>query len=415
MNREYNGGHDFDFFHGRWQLRNERLKQRLAGSGEWEVFAATTECRPILDGFGNIDDFVTDWGRPGSREPFVGMSLRLFNAATGEWSIYWAGNHDGVLEAPMVGRFGNDPAGDRTGTFSGTLQHEGRPVRAKFTWDQISANAAHWHQAFSADEGRTWETNWHMWMRRVDERGRLVHDDAVIELRQYTMNPGARDTLVELFEREFIEPQEAVGMHVIGQFRDLDEADRYVWMRGFPSMPARRDALQSFYFGPVWLQHREAANATLLDNDDVLLLKPARPGSGFAPVAETRAATGSTAAVSTAFCAGICALGAPAQDHFVEVFERTLAPLLEATGATLLATYVTDPSANTFPRLPVREGEQVFVWFARFEDAAALDRHLAALPDDTQWRKAIADALFGELREPPKLLRLAPTPRSELR
>lgn len=411
MNREHHDGrHAFDFFHGRWRLRNERLKQRLAGSSDWEVFASTQECRPILDGFGNIDDFVTDWGRPGSGEPFRGMSLRLFNPATGKWSIYWAGNHDGVLEAPMVGRFENG-----VGTFTGTLQHEGRPVRAKFTWDQISDNAAHWHQAFSIDDGKTWETNWHMWMRRVDEHDRLAHDDAVIELRQYTMNPGTRDTLVELFDREFVEPQEAVGMHVIGQFRDLDEADRYVWLRGFPSMPARRDALQSFYTGPVWMQHREAANATLLDNDDVLLLKPARPGSGFAPAAAPRAAIGGDEASPAAFCAGICSLGAPAQDHFVEVFARTLAPLLEGAGATLLATYVTDPSANTFPRLPVREGEQVFVWFARFDDVAALDRHLSALPDDTQWRKAIADALFGDLREPPKLLRLAPTPRSELR
>jgi hypothetical protein len=408
--RHDDGRHAFDFFHGRWQLRNERLKQRLVGSDDWEVFASTQACRPILDGFGNIDDFVTDWGRPDAGEPFIGMSLRLFNAATGEWSIYWAGNHDGVLEAPVIGRFENG-----VGTFTGTLQHDGRPVRAKFTWDQISDNAAHWHQAFSDDDGKTWETNWHMWMRRIDEHDRLVHDDAVIELRQYTMNPGKRDTLVELFEREFIEPQEAVGMHVIGHFRDLDDPDRYVWMRGFPSMPARRDALQSFYFGPVWQRHREAANATLLDNDNVLLLKPARPGSGFAPAAEPRAAIGSTATASTAFCAGICSLGAPAQDHFVDVFERTLAPLLKGTGATLLASYVTDPSANSFPRLPVREGELVFVWFARFDDTDALDRHLAALPDDTQWRKAIADALFGDLRQPPKLLRLAPTPRSELR
>jgi len=410
MHESDDGRHDFDFYFGRWQLHNERLKQRLEGSNDWEVFAATQECRPILDGFGNIDDFATDWGRSEDGAPFHGMTLRLFDEAKREWSIYWAGSHDGALEPPVVGRFENG-----VGTFTGTLQHEGRPVLAKFTWDQISANAAHWHQAFSADDGTTWETNWHMWMRRVDQDDRLVHDDAVIELRQYTMNPGKRDTMIELFEREFVETQEAVGMHLIGQFLDLDDAQRYVWMRGFPSMPARAAALQSFYSGPVWQQRREAANATLLDNDDVLLLKPARPGSGFAPASAARATMGSVERPASAFCAGICALTEPAGDRFVAVFERSLAPLLENAGATLLATYVTDPSENTFPRLPVREGEHVFVWFARFDDDSALDRHVAALADDEQWRKAIADALFGDLKQPPKLLRLAPTPRSELR
>ncbi|MGH8077729.1 MAG: NIPSNAP family protein, partial [Lysobacter sp.] len=263
--------------------------------------------------------------------------------------------------------------------------------------------------------GKTWETNWHMWLRRIDTRGRLVHDDAVIELRQYTMQPGQRDALVELFEREFIEPQEAVGIHVIGHFRDLDHPDRYVWLRGFPDMPARAASLQSFYFGPVWRRHRDAANATLLDNDDVLLLKPARRGAGFAPAEEARTLLGSAAPAEGMVSAGICALAVPAEVGFVERFERTLAPLLRDAGAQLLATYVTDTSENTFPRLPVREGEHVFVWFARFHDKASQRRHDDALADDSRWRSALADALLDELKQPPQLLRLSPTLRSELR
>lgn len=410
MTSSNEGRQDFAFFHGRWQIRNERLRQRLVGSTDWEVFEATQECAPVLDGLGNIDDFVTDWGRPGASEAFIGMTLRLFNPETRQWSLYWAGNHDGVLEPPVVGRFENG-----VGTFTGTLQHEGRPVLARFTWDQISANAAHWQQAFSTDDGQSWETNWHMWMRRIDAAGRLVHDDAVIELRQYTMHPGKRDTLIELFEREFIEPQEAVGMHVIGHFRDLDDPDRYVWMRGFPHMPARAASLTSFYFGPVWQQHREVANPTLLDNDNVLLLKPARPGSGFAAASTARAPVGSAAVAADVFSAGICSLNAPSEHGFTEQFERVLAPLLREAGAELLATYVTDASENTFPRLPVREGERVFVWFTRFGDEAAHRRHAAALVDDPRWRAALADALLGDLKQPPQLLRLSPTPRSELR
>ena len=403
------GRHDFDFFHGHWTIRNERLRERLVGSSDWEVFEATQRCEPILGGLGNVDDFVTDWGRPGSGQKFLGMTLRLFNPETRQWSLYWAGNHDGVLEPPVVGAFK-----DGVGTFVGAAEHEGRPVLAKFTWDQISANAAHWHQAFSADGGKTWETNWHMWMRRIDAHGRLVHDDAVIELRQYTMQPGRRDELIDLFEREFVETQEAVGMHVIGQFRDLDNPDRYVWLRGFPGMRERAASLTSFYFGPVWQRHREAANATLLDNDDVLLLKPARPGSGFAPAPLARAPVGSQARPEAVYVAGICSLSAPAEEGFADLFESAFAPLLRGSGAELVATYLTDASENTFPRLPVRENERVFVWFARYADEDHWAHATRTLNLDPHWRDTLVDAMLGHLSAAPAMLRLGPAARSEL-
>ena len=99
------GRHDFDFLHGHWQIRNERLRQRLAGSDDWEIFHADQVCQPMLGGMGNVDDFVSDWTRPGCDERFIGMTLRLFSPESRQWSIYWAGNHDGVLEPPMVGHF----------------------------------------------------------------------------------------------------------------------------------------------------------------------------------------------------------------------------------------------------------------------------------------------------------------------
>ena len=74
----------------------------------------------------------------------------------------------------------------------------------------------------------------------------------VLELRQYTLHPGKRDALIGLFDREFVETQEAVGMAVVGQFCDLDDPDRFVWFRGFQDMPRRAEALSSFYGGPVW-------------------------------------------------------------------------------------------------------------------------------------------------------------------
>jgi hypothetical protein len=96
----------------------------------------------------------------------------------------------------------------------------------------------------------------------------------VVELRQYTLRPGQRDVLIDLFDREFVESQEADGMAIVGQFRDLDDPDRFTWIRGFPSMPSRARGLASFYGGPAWKAHSAAANATMIDSDNVLRLAP---------------------------------------------------------------------------------------------------------------------------------------------
>ena len=103
----------------------------------------------------------------------------------------------------------------------------------------------------------------------------------VIELRQYTLKPGQRDVLIDLFDRHFVESQEAAGMTIVGQFRDRRRPDRFVWIRGFPDMASRHQALERFYGGPVWAAHRTAANATMLDVSDVLLLRPVRSDGGF--------------------------------------------------------------------------------------------------------------------------------------
>lgn len=187
----------------------------------------------------------------------------------------------------------------------------------------------------------------------------------VVELRQYTLHPGTRDVLVELFDREFVESQEAVGIRVLGQFRDLDDPNRFVWLRGFRDMSTRAGALAAFYGGQVWKEHRAAANATLIDWDDVLLLRPARPGSGFSLESGDRPPPGTTGIPPGLVVATICYLDEPAIE-FVDFFEREVEPALP-----VLASFVTEPSANTYPRLPVREGENVFVWFSRFPDQAA--------------------------------------------
>jgi hypothetical protein len=144
--------HDFDFLFGRWTVRNARLRERLVGSTIWDEFDATHECRPMLGGIGNVDEMATDWGGG-----FIGMSVRLFDLERRRWTIYWAANRTGTLEPPVHGTFT-----DGVGTFSGADTHAGTPVLARFVWSGITATTAHWEQAFSIDDGQTWEANWRM-------------------------------------------------------------------------------------------------------------------------------------------------------------------------------------------------------------------------------------------------------------
>ena len=145
--------HDFDFWFGRWSVLNRRLRRRLAGSDEWEEFTAEVVARPLLDGMGNEDEFRTD--HDGG---MIGMSFRFFDPRTRLWSIYWADSRRcGLLDPPVVGSFA-----DGIGMFEGPDSFEGRPIRVRFIWSQIDTPGPRWEQAFSADGGQTWETNWIM-------------------------------------------------------------------------------------------------------------------------------------------------------------------------------------------------------------------------------------------------------------
>jgi hypothetical protein len=153
----HTGARDFDFLHGSWQITNERLKSRLTNSDEWEQFEALHDCEPILGGMGNIERFRASW----HGMDFEGFSVRLFNPANGKWSIHWADNVTYALIPPMVGSFA-----DGVGEFYGDEHHEGRTVLARFRWTEITENSVRWEQAFSDDQGETWETNWIMRFRR---------------------------------------------------------------------------------------------------------------------------------------------------------------------------------------------------------------------------------------------------------
>ena len=233
-------------------------------------------------------------------------------------------------------------------------------------------------------------------------------DCAVVELRQYTLHPGRRDALIDLFDREFVETQEATGMRVMGQFRDLDRPDHFVWLRGFTDMEARRQALQAFYGGPVWAAHRDAANATMVDSDDVLLLRPAWPGAGL-PVPQARPAVADGRPAAGLLDATVFHLRAPADEALAELSRMTR--VLVEGGATAVGWYVTEPSPNTFPRLPVREGVPVLVGLALFPDLERFDAFAAS----GRWARDAAPALRPFLARPPQALRLVPPSRSAIR
>ena len=158
-------------------------------------------------------------------------------------------------------------------------------------------------------------------------------DSPVVELRQYTLKPGTRDILVEIFEAHFIESQEALGMSIGGIFRDLDDPDRFVWMRGFASMEERKHALTAFYFGSeAWKTHGPAANATMIDSDDVLLLRPTDPPR------RSSLAAGQEVQITVW-----------AHEPGTGTCDLLMRDLRED-----VAAWRTEPAENSFPALPVR-------------------------------------------------------------
>lgn len=235
---------------------------------------------------------------------------------------------------------------------------------------------------------------------------------AVIELRQYTLRSGRRDELIELFDREFIETQEEAGMIVLGQFRDLDDPDRFVWLRGFRDMAVRHYALTAFYGGPVWAKHGPQANATMIDSDDVFLLRPLSDASSFAVSPSERPRAGAPA--PERFVSATVWSFPPGQPDGIALIRDGLLPVLHKTGPAPLAALTTETAHNTFPRLPVRTGENVAALFTSYPDESAYRRHLADAQAHPLARDEILPGIEREQTAAPRILRLAPTGRSLL-
>ena len=151
--------HDFEYFAGGWTTHQRRLRARGVGSDEWEDFPATLCMTPYLDGMVTADELIFP------TKGWAGFTVRTFDLEKHQWSIYWVSSASGRMESPVVGGFDGNH-----GEFYGEDHDGDRPVKVRFTWDELDHDHARWQQAFSYDD-RTWETNWIADFTRADTAG----------------------------------------------------------------------------------------------------------------------------------------------------------------------------------------------------------------------------------------------------
>ncbi|MGA8037450.1 MAG: hypothetical protein WB985_15915 [Candidatus Acidiferrales bacterium] len=159
------GQHDFDFEIGTWNIHLSRRVKRLEGSNEWVEFHGTSVTKPLWDGKSNIEQFETE----SPNLHIEGLTLRVYNPQTHQWSIYWASAKDPQLGSPIVPMIGQFNA-DGTGEFYDQETWNGRSVYVRFIWSKVTPNSAHFEQSFSSDGGKTWEVNWITDQTRVPDK-----------------------------------------------------------------------------------------------------------------------------------------------------------------------------------------------------------------------------------------------------
>jgi hypothetical protein len=148
------GAHDFDFLIGNWKAHVRRLPDRLVGSNNWIEYNGISNHKKLLDSNANFEEFEVD--NPDKHLHIKAQTLRLYNPDTHQWSIYLLDLDKGLLPMPpVVGEFN----GNR-GEFYDQEQYKGRAILVRYVWLNISPKSARMEQSFSADGGKTWETNW---------------------------------------------------------------------------------------------------------------------------------------------------------------------------------------------------------------------------------------------------------------
>ncbi|MDQ3281015.1 MAG: NIPSNAP family protein [Acidobacteriota bacterium] len=388
--------HDFDFLVGSWTVRSRRLVRPLSGSTEWIEFNGTNVSRPVWNGAANVDEFQAD--TPAG--PLKGMTIRLFDPQSRRWRIYWANGANAAIDmTPMVGGFEKGH-----GEFYDRETFNGKPIMVRFLWTVNSPDSARWEQAFSADEGQTWETNWTWDLTRVRAVPNIYK---VLELRRYTMKRGMRSRFAEYFDAFFPEPMQQLGAIAAGDFLNRENPLMFTWIRAYHDMDERARFNAAFYYGPVWKEHRNVANSMMDDSDNVLLLRPVNDAHALLvlpavdPLNEPNGATGVVLSL-------IFSVKPERVETFIAEAEKALARYpAEIREAGM---FVTLNERNNFPQLPIRTDGPFVCWFGVAKDDAVLAR-VKNLTSE------IIEALTatGALNGAAEVMTLDPSRRSRLR
>ncbi len=236
----------------------------------------------------------------------------------------------------------------------------------------------------------------------------------VLEIRNYLLQPHMREHFIDYFEANFITTQEAVNMHVLGQFRLIDEPDHFVWMRGYSDMQTRGDSLHAFYDGPVWKKHRTTTNGMIIDSDNVHLLRPLDSNfdltCGHTSATVAAALTDSSILLDADMIAVEFYQAASGQHQaLIDQFQAHVVPAYHAAGIQLRGCFVADMGKNTFPRHPAIQNEHELVVITAYtSENAALNQRAQVAPTMTK-------ALGSLLAAAPESLLLTPTLHSPLR
>jgi len=364
---------DFDFLAGDWAIVNKKLKTRLNHCTEWDNFDARQDVTIILNGIGNTDKYYAKLNGAN----FEGRTLRLFNPKTKLWSIYWADSNEGKLDVPVVGSFENN-----IGRFYTRDVYRGKKVITMFKWDKTDPAKPVWSQAFSEDNGKTWEWNWYMNFEKNTSSGKdpeLSENQniKVLELRNYILKPGKRDEFINYFEKHFITSQNLLGGYVLGQFTIKNIDNRFLWFRGFDDMSSRSIYLPEFYRKSlVWQKNKAGANALIDDNDDVHLLRPLNDSVNG--INTNTFAKHKGIAVVDYYKATEGKLGG-----LTEVFKTKFTPYLQSVGINNFSLWVSELRLNDFPSLPVIQDKNLLVVITFYSDEATYQSKLKLVEGNT--------------------------------
>jgi hypothetical protein len=234
-------------------------------------------------------------------------------------------------------------------------------------------------------------------------------DFQVFEFRRYKIKPGVRQDFATYFESYFPEAFQQLGALAFGEGFERDHTDGFTWLRGFRSMDARAMANSTFYYGPVWREHRTTLNNLIDDSDNVYLMRPLHPENGLSllpavdPVREREGAQG-------VLVAQLFAVKNGNMDTFARQAEERFAQY-RAAGLREAGVLVTLDAPNNFPQLPIRTDGPYLLWLGIAKDVASVDQVWKPLADQVQ--RHLAET--GLLAQATEQIVVTPAPRSRLR